>query len=525
MATASSKRKTGATCSRSPGDPGDRAVRFLNRLKHTGDFSGEPFALRPWQEAPIRKLFGTLRPDGMRQYRKSFWALPRKQGKTEVVAGGALYLLMGQGRTQRRVYTASGDVKQAGLIFDAACDMIANSKALSDKTVVYPGYKKIVYPEGRSKLEVLSSVPKSKHGLGPTDVLIDELHVVDERLVRVLTSGFGGRKDFLTWMITTAGDDQTSLCYDEWQYALQVRDGVVDDPTYLPVIHAADPDDDWTDEATWRKAMPALGDFCNIEFIREEFRNARERPRFENTFRQLYLNQWTEQAERWLQVEKWKACGGLDPAEVESRSCYAGLDLGVTGDMSALARAFPNDAGGLDVLMKFWVPREGRWRNEYRNRDLYLLWEKLGFLTFTDGETTDFDRVERDIVELNGATPFRALFADRAYASHILTRLFNNFGIPVKGIPQGPITLNEAMVMLEAMILDGRLRHTGDPVLAWNVANAVVKRNPTGLLYLDKSGATRRIDGLAAAIDAVAAYIADGGEQPSVYSERGILVL
>lgn len=296
-------------------DLGTRAVRFLNNLTHTGDYAGQPFDLRPWQSEPVHKLFGTVRPDGTRQYRKSFWALPRKQGKTEVVAGGGLYLLMGQGRANQKIYTASGDVDQASLIFQAAVDMIRNDPVLERETVVYEGYKRIDFPRGNSSLKVLSRVPKSKHGLGPTAVLIDEFHVVDEELVNVLTTGFGARKDPLTWMITTAGHDLTSLCYDEWQYAVKVRDDPSLDPTYLPVIFAADKEDDWKDEKTWHKAMPALGDFCDLQFIREECKKAIERPRFENTFRQLYLNQWTEQASRWLQTDRWKECASLDSAD------------------------------------------------------------------------------------------------------------------------------------------------------------------------------------------------------------------
>jgi phage terminase large subunit-like protein len=293
---------------KSSGNAGERAVCFLNNLTHTGDYAGRPFNLRPWQADPIRKLFGTLRPDGTRQYRKTFWALPRKQGKTEIVAGGGLYLLMGQGRSNQRIYTAAGDVEQASLIFNAACDMIRADPELERRVVIYPGYKRIDYPAGKSQLKVLSSVPKGKHGLGPTAVLIDEFHVVNEELVNVLTTGFGARLDPLTWMISTAGHDKHSICFDEWEYAVAIRDGVKQDPTYLPVIFAADPGDDWKDEATWRKAMPALGDFCSLDFIREEFQKAVERPRFENTFRQLYLNQWTEQATRWISLDAWDSC-------------------------------------------------------------------------------------------------------------------------------------------------------------------------------------------------------------------------
>lgn len=510
-------------------DPGERAIRFLNLLTHTGDYSGEPFALRPWQEGPTRQLFGTLRPDGTRRYRKTFWGLPRKQGKTELVAGASLYLLMGEGKPHRRIYTAAGDAKQAGLIFGAAVEMVRNNPTLAGSTRIYEGNeKKIVYEPGNSVLEVLSSVPASKHGLGPTAVLFDEFHVIRPELVKVLTTGFGARKEPLTWMITTAGYDRFSICYDEWEYARKVRDGAIDDPSYLPVLFAAEPEDDWTDEATWRKAMPALGDFCSLDFIREEFRKARERPRFENEFKQLYLNLWTEQATRWISAERWAACGGdpIDERAFEGEACYAGLDLGVTGDMSALCLAFPDGAGGYDVAMRFWAPEDGAWKREPRNSELYPLWHRQGFLTYTDGEVTDHQQIEEEVVALNERHPIKLLCADRAYATQMISRLFNVHYMNVRGIPQGPVTLNEPMVRLESLLLSGGIRHGSHPVLAWNVASACVKRHATGLMTLDKAIATQRIDGLAALINALAAATQDGDiYTDSAYDSRGILTL
>lgn len=506
--------------------PGDAAVAFLNNLTHTGDFAGEPFCLRPWQESVVRTLFGTIRPDGLRQYRRAFLALPRKQGKTELAAAILLYLLLGTGKKDQRLYSASGDRAQASLIFHAAATMIRADPTLDSLCHVYDGYKRIVYEPGNSTYEALSSEAYSKHGLGPSAVLFDEVHVLPDReFHNVLTTGFGARKEPLVLYITTAGHDRTSLCWELWDYARKVRDKVIDDPKFLPILYEADPKDDWKDPATWHKAMPALGDFCSLEFIEDECKRATELPSYENTFRQLYLNQWTEQAERWLSVERWQECGGLDESVFDGRDCYAGYDAGVTGDMTALTLAFPNEAGGFDLKPHYWVPRDGKWRREPRNCELYELWERQGYLTFTEGEATDFDLVERDILAANERWPFRQIYADRAYATQMLNRLYNLYGLPVKGITQGPVTLNEAMVRLEEMILDRSVRHTGHPVLAWNIANATVKRGPTGLMHLDKSGNTLRIDGLAAAINAITAAIADDDKSSPYTETRGLIVL
>lgn len=215
-----------------------------------------------------------------------------------------------------------------------------------------------------------------------------------------------------------------------------------------------------------------------------------------------------------------------EPRELKGQSCYAGLDLGVTGDMASVARVFPNDLGGLDILPRFWVPKKGRWRQEKQNKDRYPLWEKAGHLVFTEGEATDFNRVESDILEMNESTPFLVLTADRAYASHLLSRLFNNHGMAVDGIPQGPVSLNEAMVRFESMMLDGTLRHSNHPILDWNIANATVKTTSTGLMHLDKSSSVQRIDGLAATINAIVGWLKAGGVSgESVYNERGVILL
>lgn len=505
-------------------DPGERAVRFFNNLTHTGDYAGRPFKLRPWQEAPLRKLFGTIRPDGLRQYRKTFWALPRKQGKTEVVAGGGLYLLMGQGKARRRIYTASGDKEQASLIFKAAAEMVRADPALDSRLQLYEGDDpRIVYPAAGSELTVLSSVPKTKHGLGPTDVLIDELHVCDEELINVLTTGFGARREPLTWFITTAGDDRHSYCYDEWQYACKVRDGIIDDPTYLPVIYAADPEDNWEDERTWRKAMPALGDFCSIEFMRDEYRKAKERPRFARVFRQLYLNLWVEKSTRWLDMNRWAQCGRpLDRDSLVGRLCYAGLDLSQTRDLTAFVLIFPRPDGGIDVLCWFWAPADGVWKQETEASRLYPAWEESGHLTLSDGEVIDYTDVESTIVEVCRRYKPVMLNADPAMGWQLCQRLESTHGLTVRGQRQVPLLLNEPTRAVERLMLAGLLNHGANPVLTWNASNAAVKEQGTGLIQLHKAKSTGRIDGMAALVNAIAAWIATPEPtKKSVYESRG----
>jgi phage terminase large subunit-like protein len=501
------------------------AVQFINGLKHTGDFVDVPFNLRKWQLDIVNQIFG---PDGKAKYRTVFIALPRKQGKTELAAAILLYLMFATGRKAQRLYSASGDREQAALIYGAAAAMIRQSEALSEVAQVYDGYKRIEFAPIGSKYQALSSEHAQKFGLRPSVLLLDELHVLPNRdLYNALTTAFGATVDPLTIMITTAGWDRTSVCYEQWMYALGVKDGLIDDPTFLPIIYAADPGDDWTSEETWHKAMPALGDFCQLQYIRELCKKAQEIPAYENPFRQFQLNQWTEQLQRWLSVEAWKRCGAkFDPSAMAGRPSYCGYDHGVTGDMACVAFVWPTNTG-IRTFVHGWVPRDGKWRDELRNKDRYLEWERKGYLTFTPGNVIDEDVIENDIVQYNQQWPIASMFADRAFATRLLIRLSNNHGIPVKGITQGPVTLNEACVLLEEMVVGGRIEHGSNPILDWNIANASVVRGSTGLMHLDKSSATERIDGLAAVIDALAAYIADPDNDTatSVYEHRGILFI
>jgi phage terminase large subunit-like protein len=514
--------KTKTQSKRTSNSPKHPAVEFINRLTHTGDFSGEPFCLRQWQEDDfIRGIFGQ---DGRPRYRRVFGALPRKQGKTELVAAILLYLMLGTGKRDQRIYSASGDREQAALIYSAAAAMIANSEYLSSVCHVYKSRKEIEVARLGSTYKALSSEAFSKHGLRPSAVLFDELHVMPNRdLFNSLMTAFGATINPLTIMITTAGYDRTSLCWEQWSYARGVRDGLIEDPTFLPIIYEADPADDWREEATWRKAMPALGDFCQLEFIRDECKRAQQIPAYENTFRQLYLNQWTEQAQRWLSVEAWKACGSrFNPDELIGHSCYAGFDGAVTGDMACFWMVFPTDKG-VRTIGHGWVPRDGKWRDEPRNRDRYRLWNQQGFLTFTDGNTIDRRKIRADIGTFNQKYPITQMLADRAYSMDLLNDLFNEEGMNVKGIAQGPLSLNEACVRLEELVLSGAIEHGSNPILDWNISNASLKRGTTGLVYPDRSSATERIDGLMALVYALAAYVSDPESYgPSVYEKRGM---
>ena len=332
----------------------------------------------------------------------------------------------------------------------------------------------------------------------------------------------------MTLYITTAGWDRHTLCYELWEYAQQILDGLVDDPKFLACVYAAAPDDDWTDEATWRKAMPALGDFCSLDFIRGECDDARRKPHLENRFRQLYLNQWTESVERFIAVERWKSCGGaFDPAILRDATAFGGLDLSQTRDLTSFQLAFPRDDGkGFRLLGRYWAPEEGEWRDNPTARELYLVWAKTGALTLCPGEVIDYQLVEEEIVALCEAHDVQVIFADKQMALHLCLRLRDVHGIEIKFLPQTASELNGPTRELERLVLAGEIHHGDDPVLAWCVGNATVRRNSTGLIFLDKRKSSGRIDGAAALVNALAGALSGASPKPpSIYETRGFRTL
>jgi phage terminase large subunit-like protein len=286
----------------------DRAVAVISRLTHTGDFAGQPFNLRPWQERDIiRPLFRTGK-DGRRVYRTCLLMLPRKNGKTELAAAIAVYSLLFDSK-QGEIYLAAADRDQAGKVFQAMLAMLRQDPELEAKVDIVESQKRIVHRASGSFCKAISAEAYSKHGFNASVVIYDELHCAPNReLYDVLVTSQGGRLQPLMIVISTAGYDRQSILWELYAHAQNVRADPSIDPTFLPILYEAPPEADWTSERVWKKANPALGDFRSLEEMRIACQRAQQIPAQEMTFRQLYLNQWTESSARWIPLAAWDAC-------------------------------------------------------------------------------------------------------------------------------------------------------------------------------------------------------------------------
>jgi len=479
-----------------------RAVEFFERfLRHTkGEFAGRPFKLEPWQERDIiRPLFGNLRADGTRQYRTAFVAIPRKAGKSTTAAGIALYCLLADGEMGAEVYSAAADRDQARIVFEQAKQMVEANPTLRGLVTVYK--HSLVVESTGSVYRALSADAFTKHGLNASAIIFDELHAQPNReLWDVLTTSTGARKQPLTFAITTAGHDKHSICYEQWSYAKGVADGLIEDPSFLSCIYAADDTDDWQSPDTWAKAHPGLGVSIKPDYFHTECDKAKSIPAYENTFRRLLLNQWTESDARWLSSDAWKACSKPLP-ELDGAICYAGLDLATTTDIAALILAFPIE-DDVHLLPFFFVPEENIAKRARRDRVPYDLWREEGYLIATPGKVIDYAYIRKTINDLAQRYHIKEISIDRWNAAQLATQLEGD-GFDMVGFGQGFASMSAPTKEFEARVIGETLNHGGNPILNWMAANITVVMDVAGNVKPSKKKSTERIDGIVAAIMAL----------------------
>lgn len=496
------------------------AVEFIETFcTHTkGELAGQPLILSDWERHIIEELFGWKRQDGLRQYRVLWLEIPRKNGKSLLSAAIALLLLFADGEPGAEIYSAAGDREQASIVFDIARTMRESEPELAAVSQVFGGQggvkRQITY--GNSFYRVLSSDAYTKHGLNAHGIVVDEVHVQRTRdLIDTLKTSVGSRRQPLEVYITTAGYDKQSICWELHEYARKIIQGYVKDDSFLPFIYAAGPKDDWRSPATWAKANPGLGVSVKIDYLEQECKRAQDVPGYENTFRRLHLNQWTEQASRWLQMYKWDLCGGALP-DLSKRRCFAGLDLASTTDIAALCLVFPGEKW--HVLAKFWVPEEGIRIRSHRDRVQYDVWQKEGWIKATEGDVIDYDVIRSDIVDLSQQYNIEEIAIDRWNATQITTQLQGE-GFKVELFGQGFASMSAPAKFLEALMLGDQLRHGSNPVLTWMASNVSAKQDAAGNIKPDKSASSEKIDGIVALIMALGIGMKEG---ESVYETRGL---
>jgi phage terminase large subunit-like protein len=511
----------------------------------------------------VRPLFGwKRRADGLRRYRFVYCEIGKKNGKSTFAGGLSLALLLIDGEMGAEVYSLARSREQAGIVFRPAADMCGGNPELAARAEVL---KKSIYVASTLSIyQVLSADVPTKEGLNPHAIIFDEMHVQDDRrLWDTVTTGLGARRQPVTIALTTAGFNKKTLCGEIHDKAIAVRDGVIKDETFLPVVYAIEKGEDWEDRKVWARVNPNLGVSPKMEYLEQKYKEAKDSPAFENTFRRYYLNEWVQQAIRWINQKKWASCAGPVPwnemaERLRGRPCFGGLDLSTVTDLSALVLLFDStiepdskdypteeefetamkiaaalaaagggpgkadDAGAdqvlavtqgfeygdpmpaYDALSFFWCPAEGIHLRSRKDRVPYELWRDQGAIVATPGDAVDHGFIRKRVNDLAAMFHLQELAVDPHNAHKLITELAEDDGIPVIRQPQGFGAMSAPCKALDVLYRRRQIRHGGHPVLSWNADNAVLDKDAYDNWKLSKRRSTERIDGMVALVMALA---------------------
>ncbi len=498
----------------------DRVVQFIERYcrHHEGEWAGQKIRLEEWQKRDvIRPIFGWKRRDGTRRFRTAYVEIPRKNGKSLLCSALGLYLLVADGEPGAQVYASATKKDQAKIVWDGADKMVARSPDLKRFVKQFrTAGGTLVCERMGSKFSPLGADSTTLDGLNPHANIVDELHAHKDRGVwDVLDTAMGARRQPLTIAITTAGTyDEESIGWQQHDHAVHVLENAYEDDTFFAFIAAMDEGDDPLAVETQQKANPNYGISAKPDKLAEQAEKARREPSFFNEYVRLHLNGWTQQITRWLPPEPWIACfrGDFDEKALGGRECIGGLDLSSVSDLTAFVLLFRDDNGMIDVLSRFWLPRETIDDAAKKGRNYYAQWEKAGYLKATPGAVIDYDFIRAEINAL--ATEYR--IGKIAYDPYNATQMSNNLqadGFEMVLTRQGFLTISEPSKLLEVKIMSGKFRH-GSPVLRWNGLNVAIDTDAAGNIKPVKDvQRTNKIDGISATVTGLSLIVGQESDE------------
>lgn len=525
---------------------GQRAVDFIRSLKHPlSTLPGSAFPLDPWAEKIIRQIYGPRHPDGTRIVKTAVLLIGRGNRKTTLTA--AITLLHGKGPERRpggQLVSVASDKKQAKGVFKEVASMLDGDYAFapnignSAKTIdlargakIRDYISKIIFPGG-IEYEALASDAGTAQGRTPGLIIADEIHAWTKRDPRELwgamRAGAAKVANSLTIVTTTAGAGQENLAYDIIDYARKVARGDIHDPATLPILFETSRDADWRDEAVWHAANPGLQyGYPDLEGLRQMAREAEHKPAERAIFQRYHLNIWQDHsASPFVDMAVYDlGSAPINLAALQHRPCWLGVDLSSNSDLTVIAAAWRDGDDGYIVYPWYFCPADNLQRRADRDGVPYPLWAEQGFITPTPGNVVDFRAVEDAIRDLCQQFDVREIAFDPHLARVMMSDLAED-GYPAVEHRQGWVSMAPSIKELERVIIGGKLRHGGHPVLRWNVDNVAVEQDKAGNISFHKGKSRDRIDGAVAAAMAVG-RAQTGNDNHSVYDHErpeGLLI-
>lgn len=514
----------------------DRVIAAMDRMQHTqGKLARRPLHPDPWQIAYIlAPAFGWVHQDDderwVRVVRTEMVDIPRKNGKTTLAGGQALYLTGGDGEMGAQVLAVAAAKEQAGYCFAPVKALAEGAPLLKQHFRTLTG--KVLHPRSGSYFMVVSSLADLLHGANVHGAVIDELHVHKTRdVVDAVETGTGARDQPLIIIITTADDGRQGTIYAEKRlYLERLARGVIRDPTFYGVVWAADPKADPFVEATWKTANPGYGISPTRAYLRAEAKKAQESPAGKSRFLRLHLGIRTKQETKYLDLTVWDRNASIvNEADLKGRACFGGLDLASTSDLCALSWDFPDGQGGHDVLYRLWMPEGALDRLDARTAGQATVWRDDGFLTVTPGDVADYDYIQAQVNRDREDFDCRECAFDRWNSSQLVIDLEAD-GLTMTPIGQGFASMSAPTKELQRILLQGTskqplYRHGGNPAVRWQVDNFAVAMDAAGNVKPDKKAAGDKIDGIVAGIMGLERALRHVPAKPSAYETHGLEVV
>jgi phage terminase large subunit-like protein len=475
-------------------------IDFIEKFcKHSkGKWAGTNIILEPWQRFIIGSIFGWVHKQTLlRRFKTGYVQVARKSGKSTKLAGTGLYMLTGDGEAGAEVYSAATMRDQAKIVHEEAKRMVQKSPFLKKHLKVFRDT--IIFEKMFGKFIPLGADADSLDGLNVHCAIIDELHAHKKRdMWDVMETATGSREQPLILAITTAGFNVDGICYEQYAYISKVLDGVLEDDSYFGYIAELDKEDDWTDPKNWIKANPNLGVSNDIDDLMRKCKKAQEMPSAQNNFLTKHMNIWVNQVEKWVNLQIWKENNKPLP-DLHGMDCYGGMDLSSVSDLTSTCLEFPLPNGEFGVISHYFIPEERALERERADKVPYSVWEKQGFVTFTPGETVDYEFVKHWFREMQKKFNIVQIGFDPYNAVQLSVEMEKE-GFVMVQVRQGYLTLSPATKGIEKVYLDRKLVHGNNPVLTWCANNMVVKTDPSGNVKPDKQMANQKIDGMVALI-------------------------
>lgn len=509
----------------------DKVISALRCLRHTqGKWAGRPFDPDAWQVAYIiAPVFGWVAPnedgDYVRIARNVYIEVPRKAGKTTLLAGLLLVLAFADGEAGAQVLAVAGSKDQARLCFDPAAQLARSSPELK-QAGIRPLQSRIVQQSTGSYFAVAASTGDLLHGSNVHGAGVDELHVhKTPDTVDAVESGTGARAQPLVITITTADDGRPNSVYaHKRDYIERLARGGIKQPSQYGVVFAADQLDDPFLESTWMKANPGYGVSPTKAFLADEALKAQQNPVQLARFLRLHLGLRTKQETKYFELPTWDRNASIvDEQKMKRRRAFGGLDLASTSDLTALCWLFPDDAAGYDAIWRFWTPEANLRKLDDRTAGAATSWAKLGYLRLTPGEVTDYAYIRAQAVKDLSTFKVAELAYDPWNATQLVTDLQSD-GAPMVTVRQGYASLSPPMKQLSRLLLQGTaarplMRHGANPVMRWMVDNIAVAMDPAGNVKPDRARSADKIDGVAALVTALSRAMVVGKPRRSAYED------